>query len=67
MCQLLAEAFIAAFELKELKAEMVMDQAQVEVKDEEETQMKLGQRIPSPEVANCWGPIDRWLESGRWI
>ena len=72
-CLQLAKIFIEDFRVvgmaKRIGDESIWDPGTVEDVKElgvAERIYEMGERVPCPEVAACWGPLERWKEEARW-
>ena len=68
LCKKLAELFIRTWKHRLDLGEIIdVNEFGVEEPEEEESEeYDIGERVPSPEVARNWDPIERWEEDARW-
>ena len=64
----LAELYIRSWEGGAGRpSEMIVQQWEQVGCNEEEEDIEVGTKVPCPEVAAVWDPLERWVEEGRWV
>ena len=67
LCKKLAELYIRSWERGSGNpTEMTVEEWE-QMGHEEEGDLERGMKVPCPEVAAVWDPLERWVEEGRWV
>ena len=71
LCEKLAELYVRTWMRKTEIGQWVnkeeFGEEEEEKEDAEDPEYQLGERVPSPEVAEHWDKLQRWKEEARWV